>query len=87
MSIEKMSIKTKFQAKLLSQRKQRHLTQEQAAERLDISVRWYQKIETGHGKPNLELICKIASLLDIDFAVFYEEAAEEESPLQEVQRQ
>lgn len=73
-----MSIKTQFTTKLLFQRKMRHLTQEQTAEKLGISTRWYQKIETGHSEPNLELTCKIAREFDINFSLFYDEIIEDD---------
>lgn len=42
----------------------RNLTQQQMAERLNISVRTYQNYEQGKREPSLTLLCKIADILD-----------------------
>ena len=42
------------------------LTQEQAAECLDISVRWFQDIENGKHLPSTELTLKIIAFFGID---------------------
>lgn len=58
----------KFCKRLRAERKDRNLTQEQAAELLDISARWLQKVESGKSKPGFDLICKLAEEFAIDFA-------------------
>lgn len=49
-------------------RLEKNLTQEQAAELLEISARWLQKIESGHSKPGFDLICNLAKEFSIDFS-------------------
>ena len=51
-----------------SKRFELDITQEQAAELLDISARWLQKVESGQSKPGFDLICKLAKEFDINFA-------------------
>ncbi len=48
-------------------------TQETMAEMLDISTRWYQKIECGRGSPNFELTCRIVKIFNINLAEICEE--------------
>lgn len=42
------------------------LTQEQTAEALGISVRWYQCIKKGVGRPGFDLLLRIMILLELD---------------------
>ena len=51
-----------------AKRRERNLTQEKAAELLDISARWLQKVESGQSKPGFDLICSLAKEFSIDFA-------------------
>lgn len=74
-----MSANMQFTSTLLQTRKMQHLTQEQAAERLGVSARWYQKVEKGISKPNFELTCKIAREFGIDMSLFHEEDAKNDS--------
>lgn len=55
---------------LRSKRKENRLTQEQAAELLDVSEKWYQRVESGRSKPGFDLICDLAAEFGIDFAQF-----------------
>lgn len=55
---------------LRARRRERKLTQEKTAELLEISVRWYQKVECGKGNPSFSLICELARVFQIDFAEF-----------------
>ena len=61
-----MNIKYKFSNALYYARTERQLTQEEASELLDISNRWFQKIEKGIAEPKLTLACKIAKEFSID---------------------
>ena len=54
-------------------RHEKNLTQEQAAELLDISVRWLQRIERGQSKPGFDLVCSLAKEFSIDFATLGED--------------
>ena len=68
-----MSVKSKFSSSLYRARCERRMTQSQAAEKLNISLRWYQKIEKGESEPNLQLACNIAKYFSIDLSEFAEE--------------
>lgn len=61
-----MSILQKFSNEVYRSRKQLGLTQEQVAEALSISVRWFQYIEAGERLPGPLLILNIIALLEID---------------------
>ena len=61
-----MSIISKFSQQIYYSRKERNLTQEQMAECLGISTRWYQDIENGKHLPSAELTLKIIAFLAID---------------------
>ena len=54
-----MKVRHNFATALYHARTEKKLTQEETAELLDISTRWFQKIENGYSEPNLELTCKI----------------------------
>lgn len=49
--------------RLISKRKERELKQWQLAQAVKISVRYYQKIEAGTNKPNVETAISIAENL------------------------
>ena len=51
-----------------TKRLEKNLTQEQAAELLEISARWYQKVESGQSKPGFDLICELAKSFSINFS-------------------
>ncbi len=61
-----MSIIYRFSTEVQRSRKELGLTQEQAAEALSISVRWFQYIESGERIPGPILILNIIALLGID---------------------
>ncbi len=63
-----MTVKFNFGSALFAARSAHRLTQAKAAERLGISVRWYQRVEKGESEPNLRLVCQIAKEFDLDFA-------------------
>ena len=48
-------------------------TQEQAAEILDISTRYYQDLERGRSLPGFKVVCRLAKEYNIDFAQFADE--------------
>lgn len=54
-------------------RKERNLTQEQAAELLKVSEKWYQKVESGQSKPGFDMICELAKEFEIRFNQFPEQ--------------
>lgn len=61
-----MSELVAFSESLRKSRQKNHLTQEQVAELLDVSARWYQEIESGRSAPNFILTCKIVKYFKID---------------------
>ena len=58
---------------LLAKRFEHKHTQEQAAELLDISTRYYQDLEHGRSLPGFKSVCKLAKEYKIDFAQFAED--------------
>ena len=58
---------------LRAKRHENKLTQEKAAELLEISTRWYNDLENGKGEPGFKTICKMAKLYGINFADFAED--------------
>lgn len=58
---------------MYTKRLEKKLTQEQAAELLNISARWYQNVESGKSKPGFDLICELAQKFNIDFSRFDED--------------
>ena len=61
-----MSIISKFSQQIYYSRKAMGLTQEQAAEALNISTRWFQDIENGKHLPSAVLTLKIVAFFGID---------------------
>lgn len=61
-----MSIKQRFASAIYHARKDMGITQERAAEALDISLRWFQMIEYGHRLPSTILTLKIFAFFEID---------------------
>ena len=70
-----MSIKTNFPKVLYYYRKALQLTQEKAAEGLDISVRWYQMVENGRCLPGSHLALKMVAFFGIDGKLLRNEEA------------
>ena len=61
-----MSIQFKFTSELYHARQRMELTQAQAAEKLDISKRWFQAIEKGDRLPSPKLLLKIFAIFEIN---------------------
>lgn len=61
-----MSIISNFSREIYYARKEMGLTQEQAAEALGISVRWFQETENGKHMCSGELALKIMAFFGID---------------------
>lgn len=59
-------IRLQFARRLKAIRKQRHLTQEQMAERLEMDIRYYQRLESNKpGAVKIDTIGKIAKALNL----------------------
>lgn len=56
--------KTRFGERLGKLRTSAHMTQEQAAEKLDISLRYYQMLERGENIGSVDLLLAISNLMD-----------------------
>ena len=52
------------------QRKQKHLTQEQLAEKLSVTVGYISQMERGITKINLDMLSQISVLLETDLSFF-----------------
>ena len=61
-----MSIIFRFAGAIYHARHDRGLTQEEAAEALNISTRWYQKIERGQVLPGTKLALRIIAFFEIE---------------------
>lgn len=61
-----MTLRSRFASSVYHARIKLGLTQEEAAEALDISTRWYQEIETGKALPSTMLTLKIFAFFEID---------------------
>ena len=61
-----MSLLCRFSKAIYYARKEMGITQAQAAEALDISVRWYQMIENGRTFPSTTLALKMVAFFGID---------------------
>jgi XRE family transcriptional regulator, aerobic/anaerobic benzoate catabolism transcriptional regulator len=58
-------------------RRVRRVTQEQLAERVGLSPRYIQQIESGHGNPSIRALCEIAAQLRVEFAELLTPASNE----------
>ena len=58
---------------MLHARLERGMTQMQAAEALDISLRWYETIENGHAVPSGSLVLKIIVYFKIELRLLTED--------------
>lgn len=65
-----MMFKEFFSKQLYIARLRTGYTQKQIAEKADISVRWYQRIENGYSTPGGELVVKLMIILNIDKECF-----------------
>lgn len=68
-----MTIRFKFAREAYKARMREGLTQAQVAEAVGISVRWYQRIESGARFPGSVLLIRLILLLHIDVELFREE--------------
>ena len=71
-----MSIESKFSKEMYYMRKEMQRTQEQAAEGLNISTRWYQEIENGKVLPSARLTLRIVAYFGIDGKMLRQDAPE-----------
>lgn len=68
-----MKLKYKFSSEVLKARNEQGYTQSEVAEAVSISVRWYQKIESGLKLPSSVVAMRLIVFLNIDVEIFREE--------------
>ena len=68
-----MSIKSTFAREIYHARSERSLTQEQVADIVSISVRWYQQIEKGLVLPGSIVLLRLMVYFDLDVGIFKNE--------------
>lgn len=68
-----MKFKSKFSSSMLKARKAFGYTQSEVAEAVSISVRWYQKIESGSKLPGTMTTLRIILFLHLDIEEFRED--------------
>ena len=61
-----MSIMNRFSTVIYRARTEKGITQEQAAENANITVRWYQYIEKGARRPSCEVALELIAFYEID---------------------
>jgi transcriptional regulator with XRE-family HTH domain len=66
-----MDVKALFGAKLKHYRKQADLSQEQLAEKVDVSVKHLSAVERGLTFVSADLLCQLASTLRVPLAAFF----------------
>lgn len=69
-----MKVKLKFAKALFKARNEKNYTQNEVAEAVSITVRWYQKIEAGTNLPGSLTMLRLILFLNIDVENFREEA-------------
>ena len=70
---ESMSIKSTFAREIYHARSERSLTQEQVADMISISVRWYQQIEKGLVLPGSIVLLRLLVYFNLDVGIFKDE--------------
>lgn len=67
-----MKLQMKLSQSLLNSRNRLGYTQDEVANAVSISVRWYQKIESGKRLPGTMVFIRLAVLLEIDLKDYRE---------------
>lgn len=68
-----MKMRSKFASTVLKSRKELGYTQSEVAEAVSVTVRWYQKIESGRKLPGTITTLRLILFLQIDVEEFREE--------------
>ncbi len=68
-----MTVQTKLAKRVSEERTKLHYTQHEVAEAISVSVRWYQKIESGKKLPGTMVTMRLLLFLKIDLEEFREE--------------
>ena len=61
-----MSMEQKFPKIIYHTRTKKHMTQAEVAEKVNVSTRWYQVIESGRKLPSAKTALKIMAFLEIN---------------------
>ena len=69
-----MKMTSKFASELLKSRTNLGYTQNEVAEAVSVSVRWYQKVESGRKFPGAITLVRLVLFLHIDLEKLREEA-------------
>lgn len=69
-----MKMTSKFASEVLKARTALGYTQNEVAEAVSVSVRWYQKVESGRKFPGAKTLVRLVLFLHIDMEVLREEA-------------
>lgn len=76
-----MSNKVEIGQNIVLLRKARHISQEQLALRLEMSVSFLRAIEHGRANPSLDSLRRLSETLEVDIWVFFLYRQDEESIL------
>jgi len=75
MSRQTDPIQRKFSSLIFHVRTAKHLTQAAVAEGVNLSKRWYQRIEKGEARPSAAAALRIMAFLEIDSKYLQEDIA------------
>lgn len=67
-------VKERIGARISEIRRAAGETQEQVADRLDVSVQWISRLENAHENPSVEALVRIANALDVDVSALFQES-------------
>lgn len=77
MALNDSSVLAVFSKNIKLIRKELHLTQEQLAEKTDVTVKYISHLERGLSFPSADTLERIASALDVPvYRLFYQESSE-----------
>ncbi len=68
-----MTLQAKLARQVTDARKRLKYTQQEVAEAISVSVRWYQKIESGKRLPGTVVTMRLMLFLNLDLEAFREE--------------
>ncbi len=72
-------VKRLFGMRMKELRKNRRLSQEELAEKADISSKYLSRVEMGQHFPSLDVLIKLANVLNVELKDFFEFAHEAKS--------
>lgn len=69
-----MKMTSKFASELFKSRTELGYTQDEVAQAVSVSVRWYQKVESGRKLPGSKTLIRLVLFLHVDLEELREEA-------------